>query len=211
MTTYINCSIEMLKKFQSQQAPDEESPESSSGSKRSSCLGYVIDTVETILLALVLFLAINTLSARVRVENVSMKPTLEPGQFLLVNRVAYKLSSPQTGDIIVFHAPGASDQDYIKRVIGLPGDEIRITNGIVYVNEYPLYEPYIADAPNYSGSWTVPEDEYFVLGDNRNNSSDSHLWGFVPADDIVGRALLIYWPMQQISILRTPDFVQAVQ
>ena len=201
----------MLDKLQSQQTPDEETPESSKGSKRSSCFGYLIDTIETILLALVLFLAINTLSARVRVENVSMKPTLEPGEFLLVNRVAYKLGEPQIGDIIVFHAPGVSDQDYIKRVIGLPGDEIRIEDGIVYVNDQPLYEPYVADAPSYTGTWSIPEEEYFVLGDNRNNSSDSHLWGYVPVDDIVGRALLIYWPMDQISILRAQDIVQAVQ
>lgn len=201
----------MLNKFQSQQTSDEEIPESPKGSKRSSCFGYIIDTIETILLALVLFLAINTLSARVRVENVSMKPTLQPGQFLLVNRVAYKLGDLEIGDIIVFHAPGVSDQDYIKRVIGLPGDEIHVEDGIVYVNGQPLYEPYVAEAPNYTGDWTVPEGEYFVLGDNRNNSSDSHLWGYVPEDDIVGRALLIYWPLNEFTLLRNPDVVQAVQ
>jgi len=201
----------MLNQLNSQHTPNEETPEPEKGSKRASCIGYIVDTVETVLLALVLFLGINALSARVRVENVSMRPTLEPGEFLLVNRVAYKLGEPEIGDIVVFHAPGISDEDYIKRVIGLPGDVVRVADGIVYVNEQPLYEPYIADSPNYSGSWTVPEDEYFVLGDNRNNSSDSHLWGYVPADDIVGRALLIYWPMDQISLLRTTDTVLAVQ
>lgn len=201
----------MLNQLESQPAPDEETPEPEKGSKRSSCFGYIVDTIETILLALVLFLAINALSARVRVENVSMKPTLEPGEFLLVNRVAYKLGEPQIGDIVVFHAPGVSDEDYIKRVIGLPGDVVRIADGVVYVNEQPLYEPYIADTPNYAGTWTVPEEEYFVLGDNRNNSSDSHLWGYVPADDIVGRAILIYWPMDQISLLRAQYVVKAVQ
>jgi len=174
-------------------------------------MGFIIDTVETILLALVLFLVINTLSARVRVENVSMKPTLQPGEFLLINRVAYKLGKPSIGDIIVFHAPGVSDLDYIKRVIGLPGDEVRIGDGIVYVNNQPLFEPYTADNPGYSGTWTVPENSYFVLGDNRNNSSDSHQWGYVPGEDIVGRALLIYWPIDQITLLRSPDVVQAVQ
>jgi len=201
----------MFEKFQSEKTPLEDSSQQTSGSKRSGCVGFIVDTVETILLALVLFLAINALSARVRVENVSMKPTLEPGQFLLVNRVSYKLGSPHIGDIVVFHAPGVSDLDYIKRVVGLPGDEVHIENGIVTVNNQPLYEPYVSEAPNYTGTWVVPEGEYFVLGDNRNNSSDSHLWGFVPSEDIVGRALLIYWPFTDLALLRSPDVVQAVQ
>jgi signal peptidase I len=181
-------------------------------SKRSGCFGFFIDTIETILLALVLFLAINALSARVRVENVSMLPTLKPGEFLLVNRVAYKFGEPSIGDIIVFHAPGANDMDYIKRVIGLPGDQVRISDGIVYVNNQPLYEPYLAEAPRYSGTWDIPPDAYFVLGDNRNNSSDSHMWGFVPREDIVGRALLIYWPLSEVTILRSSAIiVQAVR
>ena len=173
-------------------------------------MGFFIDTIETILLALLLFLAINALSARVRVENISMKPTLQPGEFLLVNRVAYKIGKPSIGDIIVFHAPGESDVDYIKRIVGLPGDDVAISDGIVYVNSFPLYESYFAEPPNYFGTWTVPTGEYFVLGDNRNNSSDSHMWGFVPHDDIVGRAILIYWPLSEISLLRTPDMVQAL-
>jgi len=200
----------MIDNLQSQ--VDTEDPESKQKpkKKRSGCLGFIIDTAETILLALLLFFVINTLSARVRVENVSMKPTLQPGEFLLVNRVAYKLGEPSIGDIVVFHAPGSTELDYIKRIIGLPGDEVRISEGIVYVNEQPLYEPYIAAAPTYGGDWDVPEDEYFVLGDNRNNSSDSHLWGFVPAEDIVGRALLIYWPLSDFSLLNSPDIVQAL-
>ncbi|MFU8826876.1 MAG: signal peptidase I [Brevefilum sp.] len=197
--------------FQSEQTSANPSHRDGSKSKRSGCLGFFIDTVETILLALVLFLVINALSARVRVENVSMQPTLKPGEFLLVNRVAYKFGQPSIGDIVVFHAPGDNDIDYIKRVIGLPGDQVRITDGIVYVNNQPLYETYIAEAPRYTGNWDVPPNEYFVLGDNRNNSSDSHMWGFVPHDDIVGRALLIYWPLSEITILRSSDVVMAVQ
>ncbi len=199
----------MLDNFTSEPRIDNE--KSRSGSKRTSCVGFIIDTVETVLLALVLFLAINAISARVRVENVSMQPTLKPGEFLLVNRVAYKLGDPSIGDIVVFHAPGASDLDYIKRVIGLPGDEIRVEDGAVYVNNQPIYEPYLSEPPRYSGVWEVPPDQYFVLGDNRNNSSDSHLWGFIPRDDIVGRALLVYWPLTEITLLRSQSIVQAVQ
>jgi signal peptidase I len=201
----------MLKKIFMKNLPEKENTDSNPKSKRSSCVGFIIDTVETILLALVLFLAINALSARVRVENVSMKPTLQPGEFLLVNRVAYKLGEPDIGDIVVFHAPGGSELDYIKRVIGVPGDEVRVEDGTVFVNEQPLYESYIAEEPNYTGSWTIPTGSYFVLGDNRNNSSDSHLWGFVPEEDLVGRALLIYWPLDQFTLLRSPDIVQAVK
>jgi len=197
--------------FQSEITPRSEDTQANASSKRSSCLGFMVDTVETILLALVLFLAINALSARVRVENVSMKPTLQPGEFLLVNRVAYKLGEPSIGDIIVFHAPGNSELDYIKRIIALPGDKVRVSDGTVYVNDQPLYEPYISDVPNYSGDWQVPPDEFFVLGDNRNNSSDSHLWGFVPREDIVGRALLIYWPLSEATLFNRQDIVQAAQ
>lgn len=201
----------MLETKQTEQSPEGDPSESPKGSKKSSCVGFIIDTVETILLALVLFLAINAVSARVRVENVSMLPTLEPEEFLLVNRVAYKLGSPKVGDIIVFHAPGVSDEDYIKRLIGLPGDTVTVSDGVVYVNGQALYEPYIADAPNYTGTWEVPEGQLFVLGDNRNNSSDSHLWGFISEEDVVGKALLVYWPLNQITILSRPNIVQAAQ
>lgn len=200
----------MLNDYQSEQAPEIDFVEEKPPKKRGGCMGFFIDTIETILLALVLFLAINALTARVRVENVSMLPTLKPGEFLLVNRVAYRLGQPSIGDIVVFHAPGSSDLDYIKRIVGLPGDEVSIESGTVYVNDQPLYEPYIADPPNYSGAWVVPPEEYFVLGDNRNNSSDSHMWGFVPRDDLVGRALLIYWPFTEITLLRNQGVVQAV-
>lgn len=201
----------MLDNIQSEQTAAHPAEKPDSKSKRSGCLGFFIDTVETILLALVLFLVINALSARVRVENVSMQPTLKPGEFLLVNRVAYRFGEPSIGDIIVFHAPGTNDMDYIKRVIGLPGDQVQISDGLVYVNNQPLYEPYLTEAPRYIGTWDVPPGEYFVLGDNRNNSSDSHMWGFVPQDDIVGRALLIYWPLSDMTLLRNQDIVQAVQ
>ena len=174
-------------------------------------MGFIIDTVETILLALILFLGINAVSARVRVENVSMEPTLWQGEFLLVNRVAYKIGTPKIGDIIIFHAPGVEDLDYIKRLIGRPGDTVHIEGGVVYVNGQALYETYIAEPTGYSGTWEVPEGQFFVLGDNRNNSSDSHLWGFISEDSVVGKALLIYWPLDAVSLLTGAATVQAAQ
>jgi signal peptidase I len=115
------------------------------------------------------------------------------------------------GDIIVFHNPGNPAEDFIKRVIGLPGDMVTVENGIVYINDFPLDESYIAAPPNYSGSWEVPEGGVFVLGDNRNQSSDSHAWGFVPVENIVGRALVIYWPLDSVQILNEPLVVNAAQ
>jgi len=199
----------MLENQYSEQLPENNDVEPEKGSKRSSCMGFIIDTVETILLALILFLGINAVSARVRVENVSMEPTLTQGEFLLVNRVAYKIGTPKIGDIIIFHAPGADDLDYIKRLIGRPGDTVHVEDGVVYVNGQALYETYIADKPNYSGTWEVPEGQFFVLGDNRNNSSDSHLWGFISEDAVVGKALLIYWPLDAVSLLTGATTVQA--
>lgn len=169
----------------------------------------IIDIAETVLLALVFYFAIDAVSARVRVKNVSMQPTLYEGEFLLVNKLAYKFSPPQTGDIVVFHAPPEPGEDFIKRIIGTPGDSVSINEGKVYVNGIRLDEPYIADVPRYTGEWTVPEEQIFVLGDNRNQSSDSHVWGFVTMDVVVGKALLVYYPFDKIALLDHPDTVIA--
>ena len=195
-----------MDQFTTQVSPEPEGPEIK---KRQSRASFWLDTLETILLALLLFLAINTVTSRVRVENISMEPTLQPGYLLIVNKLAYKLGEPKHGDIVVFHYMGDKNEDYIKRVIGLPGDEVNIENGTVYVNGIALSEPYIAAFPAYSGTWVVPEGSLFVLGDNRNNSSDSHQWGFVDMDDVVGKAVFIYYPFDVIGSLVIPDLVQA--
>ena len=195
-----------MDQFTTQVSPE---PEGSEIKKKQSRAGFWLDTLETILLALLLFLAINTVTSRVRVENISMEPTLQPGYLLIVNKLAYKLGEPKHGDIVVFHYMGDNNEDYIKRVIGLPGDEVNIENGTVYVNGIALSEPYIAAFPAYSGTWVVPEGSLFVLGDNRNNSSDSHQWGFVDLDDVVGKAVFIYYPFDVIGSLVIPDLVQA--
>jgi signal peptidase I len=170
---------------------------------------FLLDTIETILLALVLTFGINLVSARVRVENISMQPTLHQGEFLLVYKLAYKNSLPRTGDIIIFHAPPEPGEDFIKRVIGAPGDRILIQDGQVYVNDILLKENYIADSPGYTGQWDVPADSVFVLGDNRNSSSDSHVWGFVPLKNVVGKALLIYWPANDATFFQHSNIVTA--
>ena len=162
---------------------------------------FLLDILETVGLAVVLFLAINTISARVRVDRYSMRPTLENGEFVLVNRMAYKFGQPERGDIIVFRSLNAPE-DLIKRVIGLPGETVRVESGKVYVDDVLLAETYIAAAPIYAGTYAVPEGHLFVLGDNRNDSSDSHSWGSLPVDNIVGKAVLVYWPFSNFMVIQ---------
>ena len=160
------------------------------------------DIMETLILAVVLFVGINAVSARVRVDGTSMIPTLQNGEFVLVNRLAYRFGDVQHSDIIVFHHPNPPSQDLIKRVIGLPGDEIVIHAGQVSVNGQLLNEPYIEAAPAYEGTWLVPEGSLFVLGDNRNNSEDSHKWGLLPISNVIGKAILIYWPPPEWTVIQ---------
>ena len=171
--------------------------------------GFWRDLLETILMALLLFVLLNAVTSRVKVFNISMQPTLKQGYLLLVNKMAYKLGDPKYGDVVVFHYNGDDQEDYIKRVIGLPGDKVDISGGVVRVNGSALTEPYIMEVPNYSGTWTVPAGELFVLGDNRNHSSDSHQWGFVQESWVVGKALFIYYPLEAIASLSIDGLVRA--
>ncbi len=176
-------------------------PADSAEKRNLSWLKAVGEIFQTLLLAFVLYFAIDAVVARVRVENISMQPTLKPGEFVLVHKLAYRFGEIQRGDIVVFHY--SPQEDYIKRVIGLPGDMVEIADGLVKVNGYPLKEPYINAPPMYNGTWEVPEGKVFVLGDNRNQSSDSHTWGFVPIENIVGKAFVVYWPLEEVKILTT--------
>jgi signal peptidase I len=151
------------------------------------------EIIETLLLTFFIFFLVNSLIGRYRIDGSSMNPTLFDGEYLIINNVSYYLDTPQPGDIIVFKHPN-NDLNLIKRVIGVPGDHVEINDRQVTVNDKPLDEPYIAAPPNYSGSWDVPTDSYFVLGDNRNNSSDSHSWSYLPEDNIIGKAMFVYWP-----------------
>jgi len=175
--------------------------------KTPALIRVLLEILETLVIALVLYFLIDAVVARVRVENISMKPTLQPDEFLMVNKLAYRFSDYQRGDIVVFHH--SAQEDYIKRVIGVPGDQVEIAGGQVIVNETVLDEPYIAAIPEYSGAWTVPDGMLFVLGDNRNLSSDSHKWGFVPQESVVGKALVVYWPLAEAKFLTRPLIVNA--
>jgi signal peptidase I len=155
----------------------------------------LIDLIETIVLAVILFIAINVVTARIRVDGSSMEPTLQNGEFILVNKLAFKFGTPTMGEVIVFHYPRDPNQEYIKRVIGVPGNTVVISEGQVFVDDKLIQEPYIAASPSYGPQhWVVPPGSLFVLGDNRNNSSDSHTWGMVPLEYVVGKAMIVYWP-----------------
>lgn len=177
----------------------DELPEEQKASWRRTLL----DTLETILLSLVLFLAINAISERIRVKSISMQPTLYPGDYVIVNKLAYRFDkNPSRGDVIVFrYPPNPEAIPYIKRIIGLPGDQIHIADGKIYINGQLLLESYLTVTTNRGGDWSVPPGQLFVMGDNRNNSSDSRTWGFVPYENIIGRAEVIYLPPQHWAFL----------
>lgn len=139
----------------------------------------------------------------------SMLPTLEKGDRLVIEKFSYHFHSPQRGDIVVFHPPSilqsqgyGSDQAFIKRIIGKAGDRIFVEKGIVYLNNQPLEEKYTLEPPFYNlPPFIVPEGKLFVMGDNRNNSNDSHVWGFLPQKNLIGHAVFRFWPLSKIGSL----------
>jgi len=158
---------------------------------------------ETIVLTLIIYGLVSLGFRNFRVIGDSMTPNFHQGQYLVVNKLTYRLHPPQRGDVIVFRPPTNPEKDYIKRVIGLPGETVAIREGYVYVDGRRLEESYIAQV-NRRASWgpsLVGEDEYFVLGDNRNNSSDSRSWGMLPRENIIGQAWLSYWPPQEWGLV----------
>jgi signal peptidase I len=184
----------------------------------------VWEVAQTIALAAIIFFAVRAVAQNFRVEGRSMEPGLHDSQYLVVNKAIYVkvnlatlskylpfihagdhpqrflFRSPHRGDVIVFRAPPDQSRDYIKRVIGLPGDTVEVKGGLVYVNGVAMDEAYISARPDYTyAKQLVPTGEYFVLGDNRNNSSDSHVWGFVPEDNIIGQAMFRYWPLSSLG------------
>jgi signal peptidase I len=168
------------------------------------------EIAQTALLSALLFAVINLATIRILVQSVSMQPTLYESDRVLVNRLAYIIGTPARKDVIVFDPPVSNiDEPYIKRIIGLPGDKVRITNGKVYVNDLPLQETYIAAPPGYAGSWDVPPGHGFVLGDNRNNSYDSHYWGVVALESIIGKAEFVFWPYSHIKVLNPSNAAAA--
>lgn len=162
---------------------------------------FLRELLESLLLAFFVFWLVNLATANRMVDGQSMDPTLESGQRMFINRLSYLVQAPTRGDIIVFELADKPEgyPELIKRIIGVPGDTVEVRNGQVSVNGIILDEPYILEAPTYTGRWTVPEEQVFVLGDNRNNSSDSHIFSFLPREQITGKAWFTYWPTSLIG------------
>lgn len=177
--------------------------------EKPNLLGILVDILETLLLSVVLFFLINAVSARIKIDGSSMEPNLHHGEFVIVSKINYRIGEPERGDVVVFDFPRNITEEYIKRIIGLPGENILIEDGKIFVNNILLSEPYLMAEPHYEGNWTVPEGSLFVLGDNRNNSSDSHNWGMVPLENIVGEALLVYWPPSEWGLINGTNPVLA--
>lgn len=165
---------------------------------------FVKELLITVGLAVVIFVAARQTIQTYEVFQTSMEPNFHDGQRVVVNKAVYFWGEPERGDVIVFNSP-VSDDDYIKRVIGIPGDTVEIKGGKVYINGVALDEPYVAEAPAYSYPLTdIPEGMYFVLGDNRNHSNDSHRDWLVEEDAIHGKAWLSTWPPDLWGVV--PDY-----
>jgi signal peptidase I len=191
---------------------------------RNQASRAVREIIETLLLAALIFFLVRLVVLNFRVDGGSMLPNLDNGQMLLVNRNAYQhidvngsqyypFDPPERGDIIVFDPPTNSDKPYIKRVIGVPGDEVTFGDGHVFINGKPLEEDYITERTRCGRSDTcdvvVPPDHVYVLGDNRGNSQDSRVFGIVPVANIIGKAWLSYWPPDDFGFVPHENYQPA--
>ena len=195
--------------------PSEAPPEAEVATPEPTASGWMLvrELVETIVLALVMFLLIRQVVQNYRIESHSMEPNFFEGQFILVNKLAYRLGQPVRGDVIVFHNPSNPSEDYIKRVIGLPGDAVEIRDQSVYINGQLLDEPFASNpiTPGTSyGPEVIEPDHLFVMGDNRPNSSDSRRFGQLSEDLIVGKAWLRIWPAPAMGLIAHYDLQPGV-
>lgn len=167
---------------------------------------FLVEILEIVVIAIALFWVLRTYVVEARqIPTPSMVPTIQIGDRVIVDKFYFKyFDHIRPGDIIVFRPPPKANdtRDFIKRVVGLPGDKVEIRNNTTLINDKPLYEPYIKNkSSNNFGPVVVPKDSIFVMGDNRNNSDDSRVWGFLPMQNIIARSLFRYWPLDQIGPL----------
>lgn len=161
----------------------------------------VREILETLLFTFFIVWLVKAGTQNFRIEGASMLPTLHEGQYLIINKLIYMLEEPERGDIVVLHYPNDRSRDFIKRIIGLPGDTVEIHDQQVFVNGERLDEPYISAPPSNNNTWEVPPDHFFVAGDNRPNSSDSRSWSYLPREDLIGRAWVVYWPPEDWQLV----------
>lgn len=176
---------------------------------------FFLDVLEVIVFAVAIFLFLYLLVLQPhKIKGASMEPNFPNGEYLLTDKVTYRFGEPKRGDVIVFKAPTGDGEEYIKRIIGLPGEKIAVRNGQVILNGKELDEKYIPEiSPTYGGAFlqenetfTIPEGHYFVLGDNRPHSSDSRSWGTITKDKITGRAWLVYWPPKNAGVVHKKSY-----
>ena len=172
--------------------------------------GYLVEIIETVVVCVAIFFIIYLFVAQFhKVSGSSMVPTLKNGDYLITEKVSYRFGSPKRGDIIVLKNPKDESQDFIKRIMVLPGETVKIENNVVYINGKSLPEKYIATSVHTQGGSFLTEgstlkagpNQYFVFGDNREHSSDSREWGGVTKEEIVGRAFFRYWPPKSMGLL----------
>ncbi len=169
--------------------------------------GFIKEFFSIILISFVLAMVLRTwiIEGRI-VPTGSMLPTIQLQDRLMVNKLVYYFEEPQKGDIIVFHPPAEinAKDDFVKRLVAVPGDTVEVKKGQLYVNDQVQEEPYVAAPMDYIfGPIVVPPDSYFVMGDNRNSSFDSHLWGaWLTRDHIIGKAFVTYWPLNHVHTLQ---------
>lgn len=176
---------------------------------------FFLDVLEVIVFAVAIFLFLYLLVLQPhKIKGASMEPNFPDGEYLLTDKVKYRFGEPSRGDVVVFKAPTGEGEEFIKRIIGLPGERIAVRNGRVLLNGQELNEDYIPEiSPTYGGNFlqenetfTIPEGNYFVLGDNRPHSSDSRSWGTITKDKITGRAWLIYWPPKNAGLVKKSPY-----
>jgi signal peptidase I len=175
-----------------------DSPAAPKVEKRSSLLRTVVEILVLVAAAFVIALLVQAFLVKpFTIHQVSMKPTLEEGDRILINRLAYRLGDPSRGDIVVLNSPINPEEDLVKRIVAVAGDRVAVTDGRLYVNDVPQEEPYLLeqDMRGEMAEITVPDGHVFVMGDNRNNSGDSRMFGPVPTDSLIGSAFVIYWPV----------------
>ncbi|MFC1961062.1 signal peptidase I [Chloroflexota bacterium] len=169
---------------------------------------FLNDVVETLIMVVAIYTLVNLIAPRYIVEGSSMQPNFATGEWIIVTRLPYLVGEPARGDVVVLDFP-EPQEDLIKRVVGLPGETVAVHDNLVYVNGVPLNEPYINEQPRYNKEEVyLGPDEFFVLGDNRNNSRDSHSFGAVTRDKVIGRALIIYWPPPNWSFVPSQSYNQ---
>lgn len=179
-------------------------------------VAFVMDFMETIVVALSIFVVVYLFLVQPHeVKGNSMEPNFHNNEYILTDKITYKFREPQRGEVIIFKAPRNPDVDYIKRVIGLPGENVKVEKGKIYINGQLLDEPYLKDATSlFPGSFMqeglpilVPEGEFFAMGDNRPHSSDSREFGPVARNLIIGRAVIRYWPIPVIGMIAQPEYM----